>query len=101
MNLINKQEAIRLLKLNYDDSPRDTGDLMYNDGVRSCVKTVREMKAVSGEWISKDKVFGGIPFACSNCGEETKETVMGKPRFRFCPMCGLPMCGAFCGGDEQ
>jgi hypothetical protein len=46
MDLINKQEALRLLKLNYDDSPRDTGDLMYNDGVRSCIKTVREMKAV-------------------------------------------------------
>ena len=51
MDLINKQEALRLLKLNYDDSPRDTGDLMYNDGVRSCVKTVREMKAIDVvEW---------------------------------------------------
>lgn len=50
---------------------------------------------VRGKWISKDKIFGGIPFACSNCGEETRDTVMGKPRFRFCPM-----CGAFCGGDE-
>ena len=43
---------------------------------------------VRGRWISKDKIFGGIPFACSNCGEETRDTVMGKPRFRFCPMCG-------------
>ena len=51
MDLINKQEAIKLMKLNYDDSPRDTGDLMYNDGVRSCVKTVREMKAIDAvEW---------------------------------------------------
>ena len=51
MDLINKQEALRLLKLNYDDSPRDTEDLMYNDGVRSCVKTVREMKAIDAvEW---------------------------------------------------
>ena len=46
MDLINKQEALKLMKLNYDDSPRDTGDLMYNDGVRSCVKTVGEMKAL-------------------------------------------------------
>lgn len=44
MDLINKQEALKLMKLNYDDSPRDTGDLMYNDGVRSCLKAVREMK---------------------------------------------------------
>jgi hypothetical protein len=46
MDLINKQEALRLLKLNYDDSPTDVSYLMYNDGVRSCVKTIREMKAL-------------------------------------------------------
>lgn len=51
MDLINKQEALKLMKLNYDDSPTDVSDLMYNDGVRSCVKTVREMKAVGAvEW---------------------------------------------------
>lgn len=51
MDIINKQEALRLLKLNYDDSPTDVSDLMYNDGVRSCVKTVREMKAIDVvEW---------------------------------------------------
>ena len=44
-----------------------------------------------GKWIPKDKIFEGIPFECSICGEETRETVMGKPRFEFCPMCGAYM----------
>ena len=95
MQLIDKQEALKLLKLNYDDSPRDVSDLMYNDGVRSCVKAVREMKPVKGEWVLEENMYGYITCKCSNCGETTKETVMGKPRFRNCPMCGV-----FCGGDE-
>lgn len=74
MDLINKQEAIKLMKLNYDDSPRDTGDLMYNDGVRSCVKTVREMKAVNkiGRWVKVSGFVtpGGDPvWQCSECGK--------------------------------
>jgi hypothetical protein len=55
---------------------------------------------VRGEWIPQDKIFEGIPFECSICGEETKDTVMGKPRFRFCPMCGLPMFGAMMGESD-
>ena len=46
---------------------------------------------VRGKWIPKDKIFEGIPFECSICGEETRETVMGKPRFNYCPMCGAMM----------
>lgn len=74
MDLINKQEALKLMKLNYDDSPRDTGDLMYNDGVRSCVKTVREMKAANkiGRWVKVGGFFtpGGDPvWQCSECGK--------------------------------
>ena len=74
MDLINKQEALKLMKLNYDDSPRDTGDLMYNDGVRSCVKTVREMKAANkiGRWVKVGGFVtpGGDPvWQCSECGK--------------------------------
>ena len=44
-----------------------------------------------GKWISKDKIFGGTPFECSNCGEVTTDTIMMKPRFKYCPMCGATM----------
>ncbi len=33
---------------------------------------------------------GGL-YVCTNCGENTTETVMGKPRFNFCPNCGRRM----------
>ena len=45
----------------------------------------------TGRWISADAMFGGVPFYCSECGENTRDTVMGKPRWKFCPMCGAKM----------
>lgn len=44
-----------------------------------------------GRWISADAIFGGEPFYCSECGENTRDTVMGKPRWNFCPNCGAEM----------
>ena len=44
-----------------------------------------------GKWISADAMFHGVPFYCSECGENTRDTVMGKPRWKFCPMCGAKM----------
>ena len=47
-----------------------------------------------GRWISADAMFHGVPFyCCSECGENTRDTVMGKPRWKFCPMCGAKMEG--------
>ncbi len=46
-----------------------------------------------GKWVSADAIFGGVPFYCSECGENTRDTVMGKPRYNFCPMCGAKMEG--------
>ena len=44
-----------------------------------------------GRWISADAMFHGVPFYCSECGENTRDTVMGKPRWKFCPMCRAKM----------
>ena len=46
---------------------------------------------IKGRWISADAIFGGEPFYCSECGENTRDTVMGKPRWNFCPNCGAEM----------
>lgn len=43
----------------------------------------------TGEWERIDG-YGGL-YICTNCGENTTETVMGKPRFNFCPNCGRRM----------
>ena len=51
-----------------------------------------------GRWISADAMFHGVPFYCSECGENTWDTVMGKPRWNFCPNCGAKMEGV---GNES
>lgn len=49
-----------------------------------------------GKWISADAMFHGVPFYCSECGENTRDTVMGTPRWKFCPM-----CGSYNGGEQE
>ena len=41
--------------------------------------------------------YYGEPCVCSYCGEPCKDTVMGKPRWHYCPNCGAKMDG---GHDE-
>ena len=53
--------------------------------------TIQPVQPNTGKWISADAIFGGVPFYCSECGESTLDTVMGKPRWNFCPMCGAKM----------
>ena len=55
------------------------------------IKALEQPK--TGKWISADAIFGGEPFYCSECGENTRDTVMGKPRWNFCPNCGADMRG--------
>ena len=39
-----------------------------------------------GSWIEDG--YYHEPCVCSYCGEPCKDTVMGKPRWIYCPMCG-------------
>ena len=39
-----------------------------------------------GSWIEDG--YYNKPCVCSYCGEPCKDTVMGKPRWIYCPMCG-------------
>ena len=55
------------------------------------VKQLPSAQPKKGRWISADAMFHGVPFYCSECGENTRDTVMGKPRWKFCPMCGAKM----------
>ncbi len=32
-----------------------------------------------------------VTYECSECGEKTDETIMGLPRYVYCPMCGARM----------
>lgn len=46
---------------------------------------------VRAKWILEENMFGFLTCECSNCGEITRDTVMGKPKFKYCPMCGATM----------
>ena len=70
----------------------------YNDGELNMLKAILyeirfmpSARSETGKWISADAMFHGVPFYCSECGENTRDTVMGKPRWKFCPMCGAKM----------
>ena len=39
-----------------------------------------------GKWIQDESLMW--VWYCSECGERTTEPIMGKPRYKFCPMCG-------------
>lgn len=43
----------------------------------------------TGKWI-RDAVWY-TRYHCSQCGEKTEDTVMGRPRYNFCPHCGARM----------
>lgn len=46
-----------------------------------------------GKWIYRPEIGWGEAWVCSECEEITKSTIMGKPRYNFCPMCGADMRG--------
>ena len=58
---------------------------------KAAIEPPSQPKRIKGRWISSDAIFGGEPFYCSECGENTRDTVMGKPRWNFCPNCGADM----------
>lgn len=50
-----------------------------------------------GEWIETDmRCYGATAYKCSVCGDDVDEmpTVMGVPKYKFCPYCGARMKGA-------
>ena len=50
---------------------------------------VRENR--KGKWIHKNDIGWGETWICSECGEKTVSTIMGMPRYKWCPMCGAEM----------
>ena len=92
MDLIDRQVAITQLSHN-----KNKGDEEWKLAVENDIQTIWKLPPAQpkkGRWISADAMFHGVPFYCSECGENTRDTVMGKPRWKFCPMCGAKMEGA-------
>ena len=87
-DLIDRQSAIEAVMECYDN---DELFEVYEEKLRELPPAQPER--IKGRWISADAIFGGEPFYCSECGENTRDTVMGKPRWNFCPNCGADMRG--------
>lgn len=55
--------------------------------------TIDAVEVVRGEWIHNPQIGWGETWVCSICGEKTTSSIMGKPRYKYCPMCGANMDG--------
>lgn len=53
-----------------------------------------EPERKTGHWVYRPEwsKYGDV-WSCSECGEKTSQSVMGEPRFKYCPMCGADMRG--------
>ena len=51
------------------------------------------VSVVHGEWMPNPKIGWGETWVCSICGEKTISSIMGYPRYNYCPMCGAKMDG--------
>jgi DNA-directed RNA polymerase subunit RPC12/RpoP len=71
-------------------------------GCGDCAVVEKVRKALSadrpqGEWIKTDRTYcGATIYKCPVCGADIDEmpTVMGVPKYKFCPSCGARMKGA-------
>ena len=89
-DLISRQAAIDALRKMQTYKMFSGDDMLLIDqaGAQTELMQLPPIQPKRGKWISADAIFGGVPFYCSECGENTRDTVMGKPRWKFCPMCG-------------
>lgn len=52
-----------------------------------------EPERKTGHWVKSDMQRWYDVWLCSECGEKTDSSVMSKPRYKYCPMCGAKMEG--------
>ena len=90
MKLIDGDELIELLlSTAITDKQRE-----YSECVQYAVQKMPTVDAVPvrhGRWEHHPEIGWGSTWLCSECGEKTVESIMGEPRYKFCPMCGADM----------
>ncbi len=89
-DLIDRQAAIDALWKIKDE--RDS--VYYTSAIHSAVDALSELPSAeperkTGRWIESDT----DGFVCSECrnGYRNQPTLMGKPMFEYCPVCGAKM----------
>lgn len=87
-DLIKRSDAIEAVADYFDYSRR------FVEGI---LNEVPSADRPQGEWIKTDRFnCGARVYQCSVCGEDIDEmpTVMGVPKYKFCPYCRARMKGA-------
>ena len=64
----------------------------FSNALMEEIKSIPSADRPQGEWFKDDDGT----FICSACGSGYKDqpTLMGKPLFKWCPLCGAKMKGA-------
>lgn len=67
----------------------------WNDAIDAIIDNAPSAEPVrmKGKWRYNPEIGWGETWMCSICGEKTVSTIMGKPRYKWCPMCGADMRG--------
>ena len=77
---------------------REHADEHFIHGCESYREWIEQLPAADvveirhASWIEDG--YYNEPCVCSYCGEPCKDTVMGKPRWNYCPNCGAKMVSA-------
>ena len=97
MDVLNKWgEEMRLIDADALECDTEWSD--YHDGFTSysqmeidTAPTIDAVSVVHGEWKKDDDG----EFICSNCnnGYKDQPTLVGRPMFEYCPICGAKMDG--------
>lgn len=102
-DLISRQDALAAIRIRLQDWAA-YGDEQYRRGLYACEDMIISLPSKAdrpkGVW-TRIEWGGGDMWLCSECGETTTMSFMGKPRYEYCPMCGADMRGADHGTDDN
>ena len=93
---ISRQQAIKAIEEEWDGccSEYPATQIIYD--TTEAIERLPIIQPKRGKWIHHPEIGWGETWLCDQCGEKTTSTVMGKPRWNFCPM-----CGSYNGGENE
>ena len=100
---IKREDAIKGLEMLIEPVERDEHDVIWNDGVKSCINDIKHhtppadvVEVRHGRWKCEEVqcVFGRkFILTCTECGESVSVTEEALPEEHYCRSCGAKMDG--------
>lgn len=95
-DLISRQKTLQAIEKCAEDNLASVNH-NYLCGFQDAAEVVENMPPErpvsdqsSGKWLRLHDPYRTM-YQCDQCGEITSDTVMGEPRYKYCPMCGTKM----------